>query len=214
MQLAKELDRPQNTAWFMLQRIKEACGNQEKVLKGIVEADETYIGGKEANKHESKKLKQGRGAVGKQPVLGLKERGGDVMAKPIAHPDSENILGNIDKHVQFGSTVYSDDHRTYQSLDSLFYRHDSVRHSQGEYAKKDGVHINAIENVWSILKRTILGVHHHVSSKHLKRYLNEVCFRLNEGNVKVHVKERVAVLCALCSGARLPWKELIRNRVG
>lgn len=129
LQLAKQLNRPQNTAWFMLQRIKEACGNKQTILKGIVESDEKYHGGKEENKHESKKLNAGRGAVGKQPVHGLRERGGEVMAKPIPNADAQNIIGNINSHVEVGSTVYSDDHSAYNQLDGLYYKHDSVKHS-------------------------------------------------------------------------------------
>lgn len=197
LQLAKQLNRPQSTTWFMLQRLKEACGNKEQVLKGIVEADEAYVGGKEENKHESKKLLAGRGAVGKQAVLGLRERAGEVMARPIPSTCAQNIVGTINSHVEIGSIVYSDDHQAYKQLDKLDYQHDSVKHSQKEYVKGK-VHTNSIESVWAILERTITGVHHHVSNKHLKRYLNEMCFRLNEGNVKIHVKDRVAALCSLC----------------
>lgn len=210
VQLAKQLDRPQNTTWFILQRLKEACGNKQTVLKGIVEADEVYVGGKEENKHENKKLHAGRGSVGKQPVLGIREREGEVMATPIPRADAQNIVGTINSHVEIGSTIYSDDHKAYKQLDGLDYKHSSVKHSQKEYVRGK-VHTNSIESVWAILERTVMGVHHHVSKKHLKRYLNEVCYRLNEGNVNVHVKERVGALCSLCAGVRITWKELINN---
>ena len=207
LQLAKELNRPQKTTWYMLQRIKEACGNKFTMLSGTVEADEVYVGGSESTKHESKKLNKGRGTVGKQSVLGLRQRSGQVVAKKIPNADSLNIVGNINRHVKIGSTIYSDEHRAYNSLDGIYYKHDSVKHSQGEYVRED-VHTNSIESVWAILERTITGVHHHISFKHLQRYLNEVCYRLNEGNVKVHVKDRVAALCTLCAGITLPWKNL------
>jgi len=207
LQLAKELDRPQNTAWFMLQRIKEACGNKFDKLSGVIEADEYYVGGSEATKHESKKRKIGRGTVGKQPVLGMRQRHGRVVAKKIPRANALNIVNNIHQHVETGSTIYSDEHRAYNSLGGIYYEHDSVKHSDGEYAREQ-VHTNSIESVWAILDRTIKGVHHHISFKHLQRYLNEVCFRLNEGNVKVHVKDRIAVLCSLCAGARLTWKQI------
>ncbi|MCY4144765.1 MAG: IS1595 family transposase [Gammaproteobacteria bacterium] len=210
VQLAKELNRPQKTTWFMLQRMKEACGNKTALLSGVVEADEKYVGGRETNKHESKKLKLGRGPSGKQPVFGIRERDGEVIAVPVDTTDSATLQSKIHEHVKHGSEVYTDEHKSYNGLDGLFYSHDTVKHSAKEYVR-GSVHTNGIESVWAILERTITGVHHHISVKHLKRYLNEVCYRLNEGNVKVHVKDRVSALCLMCAGVTLPWKRLVRN---
>ena len=210
LQLAKELDRPQKTTWYMLQRIKEACGNKYKALAGIIEADEKYVGGLETNKHESKKLKIGRGPVGKQPVLGLKERDGEVVAFPIENTDADTIHRKVHEHVETGSEIHTDEHASYDGLEGLFYTHESVNHSAKEYVRGN-VHTNSIESVWAILERTIMGVHHHVSKKHLGRYLAEVCYRLNEGNVKIHVRDRVRMLCAMCAGVTLPWKKLTKE---
>lgn len=210
LQLAKELDRPQKTTWYMLQRIKEACGNKYRFLSGIVEADEKFVGGKESNKHESKKLKKGRGPVGKQPILGLRQREGEVAAVPVPANDADNIEHEIFRHVQHGSTIYSDEHKAYSGLEGIFYKHDSVNHGLKEYVRGT-VHTNSIESVWAILERTIMGVHHHVSRKHLGRYLAEVCYRLNEGNVKIHVRDRVGMLCTMCVGVTLPWKKLTKD---
>lgn len=209
VQLAKELDRSQKTTWHMLQRIKEACGNKWSCLSGVVEVDEKYHGGEESHKHASKKAGR-RGSSGKQPVLGMIEREGDVVAMPIPNVEADMVQGQIIDHVEDGSTVYTDEYGAYASLSSLSYTHDTVKHSAKEYVRGT-VHTNFMESVWAILERTVMGVHHHISVKHLKRYLNEVCYRLNEGNVKVHVKDRVGALCMMCAGVTLPWKKLTKS---
>src|SRR5437773_422837 len=128
MQLAKEIGVTQKSAWFMLQRLREACAAPESrdKLKGIVEIDVAFVGGKEANKHESKKAKLGRGAVGKTPVLGLRERGGETIAAPIANEDTATILAAVHANVEVGSQIYTDKHVTYADLGGLFFQHDSV----------------------------------------------------------------------------------------
>jgi transposase-like protein len=207
MQLAKEIGVTQKTAWFMLQRLREACSGKMDKLSGLVEVDECFVGGKEANKHEWKKLRAGRGSVGKTAVVGLRERGGRVIAYPVENTDKEALQGAVLDNVEIGSQVMTDEASGYQGMDGLFYSHEKVNHGAGEY-KRNAVHTNGIESVWALLKRGIYGTWHHISAKHTGRYVNEVTFRLNAGNVARHTFERLDSFILAVDGQRLTYARL------
>ena len=207
LQLSKEIGMRQASAWFMLHRIREACGPDLKKLRGIIEIDECFVGGIEANKHEHKKLKAGRGTVGKSAVLGM--RGGRTVAKTIANTDAGTVQAEIHQHVEIGATLYTDEAGAYAGIGDMFFDHDTVNHGEGEFAH-DGVTTNSIESVFAVLKRGLTGVYHHASKKHLSRYINEFTFRLNEGNVKHHTLARLESLVGAVAGKRLTYKTLIQ----
>jgi transposase-like protein len=207
MQMAKEIGITQKSAWFVLHRLREACNDDKSKLSGLIEIDETFIGGKEYNKHENDKLKDGRGAMGKTPVLGMRQRGGKTLAMLIESPSAMEIQGAIFARVKFGSTLMTDEAKAYDGLNGSLYKQDSVNHSAKEYVR-GMVQTNGIESVWAVLKRGLHGVYHHVTKKHLGRYVDEFAFRLNEGNVQRHTWERLASFVDAVAGKRITYKEL------
>jgi transposase-like protein len=208
LQLAKEIGVTQKSAWFMLQRLREACSQNPDKLRGVVEVDETFVGGLGINKHEKDKLKIGRGAVGKSAVLGMRERGGRTRAMPIESTGMDTIQNSIHANVEIGSTLLTDEHAAYNDLDGPFFKQERVNHSAGEYVR-GMASTNGIESVWAVLKRGLMGTFHHVSVKHLGRYVDEFSFRLNEGNVKRHTLDRLDSFVDAVAGKHITYQQVI-----
>ena len=146
---------------------------------GLVEVDETYMGGKAKNMHQAKRERLGgRGTAGKQPVFGMVERKGKVIAKVVPDVSRETLLPNIREKVLPSSLVYSDEHASYDPLKSMGYQHRRVHHGAKVYVVGD-VHTNTIEGFWSLVKRGISGVNHAVSAKYLQGYFDSYAFRWN-----------------------------------
>jgi transposase-like protein len=207
MQLAKEIGITQKSAWFVLQRLREACAGKIDKLSGFIEIDETYVGGKETNKHESKKLKMGRGTVGKTVVLGLRERNGRTLAMTVVNTDKATLQGTVIANVETASVILTDEHSAYVGLGDVFLAHETVNHGAGEY-RRGFASTNGVESVWAVLKRSIYGTWHQVSVKHLDRYVSEVSFRLNAGAVVNHTLTRLESFVDAVDGKRLTYARL------
>ena len=179
--LAKDLKITQKTAWFVLHRIRHAARTKSfaKPLRGVVEVDETFVGGKARNKHIDKRGKSGvTGGAGKTAVAGVVERNGETVARVVSDVRAETLTGFIRETVSpDAELVVTDQWVAYKHLDKE-YRHAVINHAQGEYVKGD-VHTQTVESVWALLKRQIIGIHHWVSPKHLQRYVSEMTWRLN-----------------------------------
>ena len=178
-ELARALKVTQKTAWFMLHRIREAmdAGTFDK-LQGLVEADETFVGGKAKNMHKWQREGMGRGSKGKAAVHGMIERGGKVVATTVPNLEGPTLRGNIHKHVDRDAVIFTDEFKAYDLLNKRFV-HKVIDHTQG-YVLEDGTHTNTIENFWSLLKRGLHGTYISVEPFHLFRYVNEQVFRFNE----------------------------------
>ena len=184
MQLAKEIGITQKSARFVLHRLREACGSDLKKLSGIIEIDETFVGGIEANKHKKKKLKAGRGTVGNSPVLGMRERdNGTIKQSRSRIRISNDFTGQSTSHRDSLDPALDALPLTWPP--ELCFDPETINHGAGEFVRDD-VTTNGIESVFAVMKRGLLGVYHHASPKHLGRYVDESAFRPNEGNVKLH----------------------------
>jgi len=205
VQLSKALGIIQRSSWFLQQRMRETFSDGKmNLLKNEVEADEAHFGGLEKNKHASKKLNAGRGAVGKTPVLGIRERNGNVKGIVLKDTSAKTIQGELNKWVDKDATLYTDEHSAYKNNK---FNHKTVNHSTKEYVNNKA-HTNSIESYWALLKRGHYGTHYHFSPKHLQRYVDEFAYRLNDNNRKRGSMEKLDALLIKSTGKRLTYNDL------
>lgn len=207
-QLGKDLGITQKSAWFMLGRIRYAF--QAKSLTtpkdGLFSADETFIGGKNKNRHADKKIpeSQGRSVKDKTPVFGIMQTGGQVHLSVVPNTQAKTLKPIIDNLVAEGAIIVTDEWLGYSGL-SKDYNHVVIKHQDEEYAR-GAFHTNNIENFWSLLKRGIYGIYHHCSPKHLHRYCDEFSYRFNARKVSDNARFDISLQKV---NGRLMYKQLI-----
>jgi transposase-like protein len=213
-QLHRMLGISYKSTWFLMHRIREAM--REGKLPGgmggtnkVVEIDETYVGGKEANKHAWKRTPGSQGGKGKAPILSLVERDGTVRSFHVANVTAQTLRPIIVTHVNRASYLMTDDARVYDGIGREFSGHGSVNHSAEEYVRAGFWHTNTVENYFSILKRGIMGTYHFVSETHLHRYAAEFDFRYNHRvGLGFSDKDRAEKLAAGMVGKRLTYRRI------
>lgn len=210
LQLSRTLGVTLKTAWFMSHRIREAMAPHSALLGGmgkVVEVDETFLGGKEKNKHAKDRLRQGRGTVGKKAVLSLVERNGKVRSTHVPSVNANTLRPVLDAQLDKASRLMTDDARQYIPLGKDYSSHEVVIHSIGEYVRGTA-HTNTAESYFSIFKRGMNGVYQHCSEKHLKRYLAEFDFRHNNrAALGIEDNARAEELLLGVKGKRLKFKD-------
>ena len=203
MKLHRDLGITQKTAWYLAHRIREAWASGSRMFGGPVEVDETYMGGKNANKHAEKKIKNANGTVGKTAVVGMKDRKtNQVQAAVVERTNQATLQGFVNARIAPGAKIFTDEHGGYIDLSN----HESVRHSVGQYV--DGMaHSNGIESFWALLKRGYYGTYHKMSIKHLSRYVNEFSGRHNVRPLDTITQ--MAMVARGLVGKRLRYQDLI-----
>ena len=209
MKLARDIGVTQKTAWFLAQRIRESWSGGHPVFSSPIEADETYVGGLEKNKHKDKRMKAAGGPVGKAIVAGLREREtGRVVAKVVPDTSAHTLTRLVAHHVDPFATVFADEARGYLPLNRMGYDHQSVSHSAGQYVD-EMAHTNGMESFWATMNRGYHGVYHQMSHEHLHRYVNEFSGRHNQR--PLDTEEQMEEIVKGMNGKRLTYEQLIAS---